>query len=62
MAMIVVRLLAWYAVLGAFPAGPIVNLTNYVERAGVFVFHADLEKIDVDGLTLRLPACPPSLF
>jgi Zn-dependent peptidase ImmA (M78 family)/transcriptional regulator with XRE-family HTH domain len=41
------------------PAGPLVNLTDYVERAGVFVFHADLEKIDVDGLTLRLAGLPP---
>jgi Zn-dependent peptidase ImmA (M78 family)/transcriptional regulator with XRE-family HTH domain len=41
------------------PAGPLVNLTDYVERSGVFVFHADLEKIDVDGLTLRLAGLPP---
>ena len=41
------------------PTGPLVNLTNYVERAGIFVFHADLEKIDVDGLTLRLVGLPP---
>lgn len=41
------------------PAGPLVDLTSYVERAGIFVFHADLEKIDVDGLTLRLTGLPP---
>ncbi|MDG4905986.1 XRE family transcriptional regulator [Mesorhizobium sp. WSM4898] len=41
------------------PAGPLINLTDYVERAGIFVFHSDLEKIDVDGLTLRLAGLPP---
>ena len=34
-------------------------MTGYIERAGIFVFHADLELIDVDGLTLRLPGLPP---
>lgn len=43
----------------AIPSGPLLNLTSYVERAGIFVFHADLEKIDVDGLTLRLAGLPP---
>jgi Zn-dependent peptidase ImmA (M78 family)/transcriptional regulator with XRE-family HTH domain len=41
------------------PSGPLPNLTSLVESAGVFVFHADLEKIDVDGLTLRLAGLPP---
>lgn len=42
------------------PAGPVGNLTEYVERAGIFVFHVDLEKnVDVDGLTLRLAGLPP---
>jgi Zn-dependent peptidase ImmA (M78 family)/transcriptional regulator with XRE-family HTH domain len=42
------------------PAGAIANLTEYVERAGIFVFHVDLEKkVDVDGLTLRLAGLPP---
>ena len=45
---------AWSA-----PPGPLHNLTDYVERAGTFVFHADLDKIDVDGLSLRLPGLPP---
>lgn len=44
------------------PAGPVMNLTAFVERAGVFVFHLDLEQIDVDGLTLRLPGLPPMIL
>lgn len=45
------------------PAGPIANLTEYIERAGIFVFHADLEKkVDVDGLTLRLAGLPPVII
>lgn len=45
------------------PAGPLINLTEYVERAGIFVFHVDLEKnVDVDGLTLRLPGLPPVII
>ena len=43
----------------AIPSGALVDLTGYIERAGIFVFHADLEPIDVDGLTLRLPGLPP---
>ncbi|MGQ4273068.1 ImmA/IrrE family metallo-endopeptidase [Terrihabitans sp. B22-R8] len=42
------------------PAGPLVNLTEYIERAGVFVFHVDFEKgVDVDGLSLRFVGLPP---
>jgi Zn-dependent peptidase ImmA (M78 family)/transcriptional regulator with XRE-family HTH domain len=45
------------------PAGAIGNLTEYVERAGIFVFHVDLEKkVDVDGLTLRLAGLPPVII
>lgn len=44
------------------PAGPLPNLTSLVERAGIFVFHADLEKIDVDGLTIRLAGLPPIII
>lgn len=44
------------------PAGPLVNLTNYVERCGVFVFHIDLSYVDVDGLTVRLPGTAPCIF
>jgi Zn-dependent peptidase ImmA (M78 family)/transcriptional regulator with XRE-family HTH domain len=43
-------------------AGPVINLTALIERAGVFVFHLDLEQIDVDGLTLRRPGLPPMIL
>ncbi len=46
----------------ALPAGPLIDLTSYVERSGVFVFHVDLDYVDVDGLTVRLPATPPCIF
>ena len=46
----------------AMPAGPLQNLTAYIERAGVFVFHIELRDIDVDGLTVRLPGTPPCIF
>lgn len=45
------------------PTGPVANLTDYAERAGIFVFHVDLEKkVDVDGLTLRLTGLPPIII
>jgi Zn-dependent peptidase ImmA (M78 family)/transcriptional regulator with XRE-family HTH domain len=45
------------------PAGAVANLTEYVERAGIFIFHVDLEKnVDVDGLTLRLAGLPPVII
>ncbi|MDZ4869254.1 MAG: XRE family transcriptional regulator [Alphaproteobacteria bacterium] len=46
----------------AAPAGPLLNLTSYVERAGIFVAHVDLEKVDVDGLTVRMPGLPPCIL
>ena len=44
------------------PAGPLHNLTSYIERSGVFVFHVDLEHIDVDGLSVRLPGQQPFIL
>lgn len=44
------------------PSGPLINLTSFVERTGVFVFHLDLEHVDVDGLTVRVPGTPPCIF
>ncbi len=44
------------------PAGPISNLTAVIETAGVFVFHMDLERSDIDGLTMRPPGMPPCIF
>lgn len=47
----------------SMPTGPIGNLTEYIERAGIFVFHVDLEKnVDVDSLTLRLAGLPPVII
>jgi Zn-dependent peptidase ImmA (M78 family)/transcriptional regulator with XRE-family HTH domain len=44
------------------PAGPLANLTAVIEMAGVFVFYIDLERSDVDGLTMRPPGLPPCIF
>jgi Zn-dependent peptidase ImmA (M78 family)/transcriptional regulator with XRE-family HTH domain len=44
------------------PAGPIENLTSWVERAGCFVIHVDLPDAAMDGVTLRAPDTPPCLF
>jgi Zn-dependent peptidase ImmA (M78 family)/transcriptional regulator with XRE-family HTH domain len=44
------------------PAGPLVNLTAAVEAAGVFVFHIDLERSDIDGVTISAPDLPPCVF
>lgn len=45
------------------PSGPLPNLTALVERAGIFVFHVDLEKqVNVDGLTMRLAGLPPIII
>jgi Zn-dependent peptidase ImmA (M78 family)/transcriptional regulator with XRE-family HTH domain len=44
------------------PAGPLANLTATVEAAGVFVFHIDLERSDIDGVTISAPDLPPCVF
>lgn len=44
------------------PAGPIDNLTPWVERAGCFVIHVDLPDAAMDGVTLRAPDMPPCIF
>lgn len=44
------------------PSGPIRNLTALVESAGVFVFHVDLERSDIDGATISAPDLPPCVF
>jgi Zn-dependent peptidase ImmA (M78 family) len=44
------------------PSGPIVDLTNCVERSGCVVMHVDLSDVSVDGVTLNLPGCPPCIF
>lgn len=44
------------------PAGPIDNLTAWVERAGCFVIHAELPDSAMDGVTLRAADLPPCIF
>jgi Zn-dependent peptidase ImmA (M78 family) len=44
------------------PRGPIANLTEIVETAGIFVFHVDLEEADIDGATIWPPGLPPCVF
>ena len=44
------------------PAGPVKDLTAWVERAGCFVIHVDLPPSAMDGVTLRVPDAPPCIF
>jgi len=43
------------------PQGPLVNLTESVERAGVLVVFCDFDA-QIDGVTMRLPDLPPCIF
>ncbi|MFN4358144.1 helix-turn-helix domain-containing protein [Sphingopyxis alaskensis] len=43
------------------PEGPIVNLTDYCERAGILVIWCDLEK-GIDGVTMKVRDLPPCIF
>ena len=44
------------------PAGPIPDLTAWIERAGIFVIHANLPDAAMDGVTIRAPDAPPCIF
>lgn len=44
------------------PAGPVQDLTSWIERAGCFVIHTDLPDAAMDGVTLRTPDIPPCIF
>lgn len=44
------------------PRGPIANLTEYVEQAGVLVIDNDFNESDIDGVTLAVPGLPPCIF
>lgn len=44
------------------PAGPVDDLTAWIERAGCFVIHADLPDAAMDAVTLRTPDTPPCIF
>lgn len=43
------------------PDGPITNLTDYCERAGILVIWCDLEK-GIDGVTIKVRDLPPCIF
>jgi len=45
----------------SIPDGPIGNLTDYCERAGILVIWCDLEK-GVDGVTMNVRDLPPCIF
>lgn len=47
---------AWSA-----PEGPIQNLTDYCERAGILVIWCDLES-GIDGVTMKVRDLPPCIF
>lgn len=44
------------------PAGPMRNLTGYMERAGVIVLWCDLSGVAIDGVSFRIPRLPPLVF
>lgn len=44
------------------PRGPIRNLTDYVERAGVVVIPCDFQALGVDGLTYSVNGLPTCVF
>lgn len=44
------------------PAGPVRDLTGWLERAGVFVVHTELPDAAMDGVTIRVPDAPPCIF
>lgn len=48
---------AWYA-----PRGPLSNLTEFAERAGILVVHLDMEDAKLDGVSYRVPGLPPLVF
>jgi Zn-dependent peptidase ImmA (M78 family)/transcriptional regulator with XRE-family HTH domain len=45
----------------SIPDGPIDNLTDYCERAGILVIWCDLEK-GIDGVTMKVRDLPPCIF
>jgi Zn-dependent peptidase ImmA (M78 family)/transcriptional regulator with XRE-family HTH domain len=45
----------------SIPDGPLNNLTDYCERAGILVIWCDLEK-GVDGVTMNVRELPPCIF
>ena len=48
---------AWYV-----PRGPIRNLMEYVERAGILVVLSEMESAKIDGVSYQVPGLPPVIF
>lgn len=48
---------AWYV-----PRGPLLSLTDYVERAGCLVVHCDMNAARIDGASYRIAGLPPIIF
>jgi Zn-dependent peptidase ImmA (M78 family)/DNA-binding XRE family transcriptional regulator len=46
----------------SIPKGPIENITELLENAGIVVFHFDFGVDEVDGFTLLSPKSPPIIF
>jgi Zn-dependent peptidase ImmA (M78 family)/plasmid maintenance system antidote protein VapI len=44
------------------PRGPLGDLTDYMERAGVVIMKCDFQELEMDGITLIDPECPPCVF
>lgn len=48
---------AWYV-----PNGPIRNLLEYIERAGILVVLSEMESAKIDGVSYQVPGLPPVIF
>ncbi|MDP1647559.1 MAG: XRE family transcriptional regulator [Rubrivivax sp.] len=44
------------------PAGPVMDLVQWIERAGCFVMYTDLPDAAMSGVTLRVPDMRPCIF
>lgn len=44
------------------PAGPVMNLVEWIERAGCFVMYTNLPDAAMSGVTLRVPDMRPCMF
>ena len=44
------------------PAGPVIDLVQWIERAGCFVMYTDLPDAAMSGVTLRVPDMRPCIF
>lgn len=44
------------------PRGPIKNLTEYMERAGILIIKCDMSSARIDGVSCRIGKLPPIIF